>query len=99
LLAPSRAEGFGLPVLEAFAAGVPVVCSDAPALVEVSAGAALLTPIGDAGTLALAIRRLLGEAGLAAELSARGLERARSFRWAAVAGRVREVLLDVTGPA
>ena len=61
LVAPSRSEGFGLPVLEAFAAGVPVICSDAPALVELSGGAALVVPREDPAALAEALGSLLAD--------------------------------------
>ena len=52
LVMPSRDEGFGLPALEGLAAGVPVIVSDVPALVEVTGGQAAVFPIGDAEALA-----------------------------------------------
>lgn len=88
LAMPSLAEGFGLPVLEAMAAGVPVVHSDDPALVEVSSGAAMVVPRGDARALAEALRRVLADSALAARLRADGKRRAAEFTWATAAKAV-----------
>ncbi|PRX44290.1 glycosyltransferase involved in cell wall biosynthesis [Prauserella shujinwangii] len=81
LAAPSLAEGFGLPVLEAMAAGVPVVHSDAPALAEVAGGAGRMVPRGDARALATALHEVLSSGPLAAGLAAAGRERAAAFSW------------------
>ncbi len=89
---PSRVEGFGLPVLEAMAAGTPVVHSDAPALVETAAGAGLCVPRGDADALAAALVRLLGSPDLAAALTARGRARARTLTWRRWAERALPIL-------
>jgi glycosyltransferase involved in cell wall biosynthesis len=78
---PSLYEGFGLPVLEAMARGVPVACSNASSLPEVAGDAALTFEPRDEGAIADAIRRLLGDQSLASELRRRGLERVRAFTW------------------
>lgn len=78
---PSRAEGFGLPVLEAMALGVPVVTSDDPALREVGAGATQIFPVGDPTALSAAIVRVLGDAGLRAQMIEAGRSRAQDFDW------------------
>jgi len=85
LAVPSLAEGFGLPLLEAMAAGVPVVHSNAPALVEVSGGAGVSVPRGDAAALAAALQDVLASPARAADLAERGRKRVEHFSWRAAA--------------
>lgn len=94
LAAPSHAEGFGLPVLEAMAAGVPVVHSDAPALLEVAGGAGVAVPRGDATALADALRDVLGDALWSAKLAGAGRRRAADFSWRTAAESMWQLHLD-----
>ena len=103
---PSLIEGFGLPVLEAMARGVPVACSNRPALPEVAGDAALLFDPLDQAAVTEAVRRLLRDAELRTTLVERGLVRAREFSWRRTAEadarelspRARRVTSPVRGP-
>jgi glycosyltransferase involved in cell wall biosynthesis len=78
---PSLYEGFGLPVLEAMARGIPVACSDRGSLPEVAAGAARLFDPEDPAAIASAIEVLLTDRDEAARLVAAGRERAAQLTW------------------
>jgi glycosyltransferase involved in cell wall biosynthesis len=97
VLSPSHYEGFGLPVLEALARGVPVVASDIRAHREVAGDAALYAPADDPEALASQIIRLLGDGELRHELGKCGARRARIFSWQETATRTLRVYAAVTG--
>lgn len=82
---PSWYEGFGLPVLEAFACGTPVICSNKGSLPEVAGGAALIVQPQDIIGLTEAMRRVLIDFRLARDMSERGLRQAQKFTWEATA--------------
>lgn len=93
-------ESFGLVIVEAMAAGVPVVASDIAGYREVVEPdvSGLLVPPGDPAALATAIRRVLTEPGMADRLSAAGRARAQSYRWERVVERVEEAYRDALTP-
>lgn len=80
---PSRYEGFGLPVLEAMSAGVPVVTTQVPAVAEVAGDAALLCPVGDADALAAGLARAWDDEAWRQEAIRRGHLRCREHSWEA----------------
>ncbi|MGO4299186.1 glycosyltransferase family 4 protein [Leifsonia sp. RAF41] len=100
---PSLAEGFGLPIVEAFKFGLPVIHSDDPALVEVAAGASLVVERAASSTddaaytdrLAAAIGRVLSDGQLSARLGVLASDRARAFSWRDSAERVWQLHADL----
>lgn len=99
LVQPSLEEGFGLPMVEAFAVGTPVVHSSAPALVEVAAGAGLEVPLepaeGYSDRLAEAVRSLIDDPVMADHLGVAGLDRAHAFSWRNSAEKVWQLHADL----
>ena len=81
LVLPSRYEGFGFTPLEAMARGCPVLASDIPAVREVAGDGALLLPLGDEDAWASAIRRVLADDALRADLRRRGGETVARYSW------------------
>jgi glycosyltransferase involved in cell wall biosynthesis len=90
LVLPSLEEGFGLPVAEAMAAGLPVVCSRGSALEEVAGGTATLVDPLDAGSIAAGIEKVLENPGQAEAQRQQGLEWSRHFDWDAAAQKTLE---------
>lgn len=91
LLLPSRYEGFGLPALEAMAAGCPVIASNVSALPEVTGTAAILLSPDDLQAWTEAVLRLLRDDSLRRELVEKGRERASRYTWDACATRTLAV--------
>ncbi|HEX3630513.1 MAG TPA: glycosyltransferase family 1 protein [Candidatus Dormibacteraeota bacterium] len=94
---PSLDEGFGLPVLEAFAAGVPLAASNAGAIPEVAGDAALLSDPHDDQALADNLTRIISDATLRARLVASGRARAQRYSWSASGAEHRTVYETVAG--
>lgn len=92
---PSLDEGFGMPLLEAMAAGLPIVTSNASALPEVAGDAALLVDPRDTEALAGALRRLAEDRDLGRDLTGRGKARVREFSWERAVRRTWAVYEDV----
>ena len=95
LVLPSEAEGFGLVLIEAMAAGVPVVATDVPGIRDVVTNGVngLLVPVGSPAALTAAIERVLSDANLRHNLIENGLKTVREkFSWDVVLPRYRELL-------
>ena len=81
LVFPSAFEGFGIPLVEAFQLGLPVIAADNTSIAEVVDGAGILVKTGDAEVLAEAIERVITNNTLRDKLIQKGRERAKMFSW------------------
>jgi glycosyltransferase involved in cell wall biosynthesis len=93
---PSLYEGFGLPLLEAMARGLPAVAGRVGAMPELAGDAALLVDPENVEAIAAALDRVLGDPELRAKLSAAGRERAAGFTWERSADLTRKVLREIS---
>jgi glycosyltransferase-like protein len=97
---PSTREGFGLVVVEAMAAGLPVVTSDIPVLAEFlrDGDDCLMTPVGDSGPLAQALVRLVNDQDLRHRLTASAADTVRRHTWDEAARRAEDIYAGVAEP-
>lgn len=95
---PSLYEGFGLPILEAMACGIPVITSNISSMPEVAGDAAVLVDPRDPEGLASAMASVLTDEALREKLRQKGIARARGFSWDAVARKTLEVYTSLGGP-
>ena len=94
---PTLFEGFGLPVLEAQAQGVPVLCSNTTSLPEVAGDSAYLVDPGSVEAIAEGLARLANDPGLRETLSAKGLANVRRFSWEKTARQTLDVFRQAAG--
>lgn len=99
VVAPSRYEGFGLPVLEAFAAGTPVICSDIPPFREIAEGCAEMIDPLDASAWAAAMIRAMEDDSWRQDRVKAGMIRAGRYSWAAAAAAHERVLAEAARKA
>ena len=92
-------EGFGIPLLEAFAAGTPVLCSDRTSLPEVAGDAALMCDPCDIGAMGALMERIVGDTALRAALVERGRERLKQSSWADAAAALADAIARVAAAA
>lgn len=92
LVYPSLYEGFGMPIIEAMAAGCPVITSNISATAEAAEDAAVLVDPTDYEQIEAAMERLIDDAGLRDTLRAKGLARSRDFTWEQTARKLTEAI-------
>ena len=93
---PSLYEGFGFPILQAMAAGVPVITSNVSAMPEIAGDAAVLVDPRSLAELRDALSRLLLKPDIRKSMAARGRERAGQFRWAACAAKSWQLFQEIS---
>lgn len=96
-IAPSRHEGFGLPLMEAFECGCPVICSEGGAFPETAGDAAVVQRGWEASQWSATMGSLLADSSKLSDLRARGLRRVREFSWEETARRTANVYRQVIG--
>lgn len=96
---PSFYEGFGLPVLEAMASGVPVICGAGTSMAEFTDGACRLFDVEDAGALALAISELIEDPALRSRMEHDGQSRASQFSWSRCAQETLQAYIKASSSA
>ena len=94
---PSLFEGFGLPILEAMACGVPVACSNVSSMPEVAGNAAVYFNPKEEEDMAEALKTLLLSDQLRAEYGRKGLERSKGFSWSSTAQKTLDVIKAAAG--
>jgi phosphatidylinositol alpha-mannosyltransferase len=90
-------ESFGIVLIEAMAAGAPVVCSDLEGFRAVAGGAAELVPVGDAGLLADALRRVLSDDDIASRMSKASSRLASAYDWGRLVTGVESIYVRALG--
>lgn len=95
LVHPALVEGFGLPIIEAMASGLPVVCSDLPALQEADPEAGIVVDPQDVDSIGEGIARVSSDEELRRDLIERGLRASRRFCWDAAARRTWGIYEEV----
>jgi len=93
----SIVEGFGFPVIEAMARGIPVICSDSTSLVEIAGGAALTVDPRDHNGIADRMQSVLSDNELRSKLVAAGLSNVNRFSWESAANKTMNVYRKVRG--
>lgn len=94
---PSHYEGFGMPILEAFACGTPTIVARASCFPEIAGDGALYFDPNDASELRATLQRLLGDPRLAGELRVKGKARVERFTWQATAAQTLAAYREVCG--
>ncbi len=92
---PSLSEGFGLPVLEAMASGVPVITSNVTSMPEIGATAVLTIDPRDVDKLATAMHTVLTDTNIRNGMIIRGLERAKEFTWSTMVERTKDLYIEI----